>query len=94
MTTDDDARDLAIHRDIEASIKSIMALRPMLRADVLMALKADAPVWEFPLSIIREKHLMDEAEMRERVEAFLENDPEGEAIMNMPDAYMLSRASA
>ena len=77
--TDNDERDLQIHRRIDNMIAIFMAHRAMTRADVIAELCNGDNKFEHGLTAIAELFSITRHEVNERVSAFIEAEKEEEA---------------
>jgi len=77
--TDNDERDLQIHRRIDNMISLFMAMRAMTRADVIAELCNGEKKFDHGLNAIAEMFNLTRHEVNERVSAFIAAEKEEEA---------------
>ena len=77
--TDNDERDLHIHRRIDNMISVFMAHRAMTRSEVIAELGNGAGKFDHGLNAIAEMFSISRHEVNERVSAFIEAEKEEEA---------------
>lgn len=90
MTTDDDARDLSIHNILERAVATLSTLRGLSRAETLSALREQASMFKPAFDALSELHSVEGDELADRITAFVENDPEGAMLPELP-AYMIPK---